>query len=134
MDMRALNLKAGGPFLAPRRTPPATWAPLPAGETGSLAVRQTRGSRQPAPWPRLAASASGKKGQSSPDGDEPRNKASSSGKGDASSPIGDDNAMSQNHGEPKSNDTMYVPSNLSYWRDVRASFVIPKSVRPILFS
>lgn len=56
------------------------------------------------------------------------------GKGDASTPIGDDDAdaVSQNHGELKSSDTMYVPSNLSYWRDVRASFVIPKSVSPIL--
>ncbi|EMS50721.1 hypothetical protein TRIUR3_24331 [Triticum urartu] len=55
------------------------------------------------------------------------------GKGDASTPIGDDDAdaVSQNHGELKPSDTMYVPSNLSYWRDVRASFVIPKSEQAV---
>uniref|UniRef100_A0ACD5XG22 Uncharacterized protein n=1 Tax=Avena sativa TaxID=4498 RepID=A0ACD5XG22_AVESA len=130
MDMRALNLKAGGPFLTPRRNPPAAWAPLPAGEIGSLAIGSRRGTR----WPKLAVSASGKKNRSSPDrgdSDEAKSKASSSGKGDASSPSGDDNATSQNHGEAKSNDTMYVPSNLSYWRDVRASFVIPKSEQAV---
>jgi hypothetical protein len=53
------------------------------------------------------------------------------GKGDASTPSGDAaNGTNQNQGEPKSSDTMYIPSNLSYWRDVRASFVIPKLVRP----
>lgn len=53
------------------------------------------------------------------------------GKGDASTPSGDaSNGTSQNQGELKSSDTMYIPSNLSYWRDVRASFVIPKLVRP----
>ena len=53
------------------------------------------------------------------------------GKGDASTPSGDaSNWTSQNQGEPKSNDMMFIPSNLSYWRDVRASFVIPKLVRP----
>ena len=79
MDMRALNVKAGGPFFTPRRNPPATWAPPPSAETGSLAI----GARQQsARWPKLAVSASGKKSRNSPDrgdGDEPRNKASSSG-------------------------------------------------------
>ncbi|XP_048568408.1 uncharacterized protein LOC125548935 [Triticum urartu] len=127
MDMRALNLKAAGPsFLAPRRHPPATWAPLPAGEIGRR--------RQPARLTKLAVSASGKKSRNGRDGDDPKSKPSPSGKGDASTPIGDDDAdaVSQNHGELKPSDTMYVPSNLSYWRDVRASFVIPKSVSPIL--
>ena len=53
------------------------------------------------------------------------------GKGDASTPSGDAaNGTSQNQDEPKSSDTMYIPSNLSYWRDVRASFVIPTLVWP----
>jgi hypothetical protein len=53
------------------------------------------------------------------------------GKSDASTPSGDaSNETNQNQGEPKSSDTMYIPSNLSYWRDVRASLVIPKLVRP----
>jgi hypothetical protein len=52
------------------------------------------------------------------------------GKSDASASGGDSsNRISQNHGEPKSSDPMYVPGNLTYWRDVRASFVIPKLVR-----
>jgi len=73
-------------------------------------------------------SASGRRSKSSrEDGEESKDKASSSGKGDASTPSGDaSNWTSQNQGEPKSNDTMLIPSNLSYWRDVRASFVIPK--------
>jgi hypothetical protein len=79
MDMRALSLKAGGPFLTPRRNPPPTWAPLPAAEIGSLAIGPRRGTRQPERWPRLAASASGKKSKGGPDGDEPKNRASSSG-------------------------------------------------------
>lgn len=56
------------------------------------------------------------------------------GKGDASTPSGDaSNETNQNQGEPKSSDTMYIPSNLSYWRDVRASFVrasLSYQVRP----
>lgn len=53
------------------------------------------------------------------------------GKGDASTPSGDASKRpTQNQGESESNDTMYIPSNLAYWRDVRASFVIPKLVRP----
>ncbi|KAL5221331.1 hypothetical protein ABZP36_026044 [Zizania latifolia] len=84
--------------------------------------------RQPARWPKLAVRASGRKSKNGrDDGDQPKNKASSSGKGDASVPSGDDsNGISKNHGEPQSDNTMYIPSNLSYWRDVRASFVIPK--------
>ncbi|KAL5229323.1 hypothetical protein ABZP36_017588 [Zizania latifolia] len=125
MDMWALNLKAGESCLAPRHAPPATWAPLAAGEVGSLAKGPVRWRRQPARWAKLAVSASGRKSRN--DGDEPKHRASSSGKGDASVPSGDDsNGLSQNHGEPQSDETMYVPSNLSYWRDVRASFVIPK--------
>ncbi|OEL24299.1 hypothetical protein BAE44_0014682 [Dichanthelium oligosanthes] len=128
MDMWALNLKAGGPCLTPRHHETATASPLAAtGEIGSRAVGLTRWRWQPARWPRLVVSASGRKSKSSrEDGDESKDKASSSGKGDAS-PSGDaSNRTSQNQGEPKSNDTMYIPSNLSYWRDVRASFVIPK--------
>ncbi|CAO1942549.1 unnamed protein product [Urochloa humidicola] len=118
MDMWALNLKTGGPCLTPRQPQPATPSLLAAaGEIGSLAVGLTRWRRQPARWPRLVASASGRKSKSSrEDGEESKDKASSSGKGDAPTPSGD----------AKSNDTMYIPSNLSYWRDVRASFVIPK--------
>ncbi|KAJ1286550.1 hypothetical protein BS78_03G361100 [Paspalum vaginatum] len=118
MGIWALNLKAGGPCLTPR-------PPLAAG-IGSLAVGLTRWSRQPVRWPRLAVSASGRKGKNGrEEDDEPKNKASSSGKGDASTPSGDaSNGTSQNQGEPS--ETMYIPSNLSYWRDVRASFVIPK--------
>ncbi|KAK3162670.1 hypothetical protein QOZ80_1BG0092230 [Eleusine coracana subsp. coracana] len=129
MDMWALNLKAGGPCLTPRQTPPATSSPLAAaGEIGSLAVGPTRLWRQPARWPRLVVNASGWKSKNSRDDeDRPKNRASSTGKGDASAPGGDSsNRTSQNHGEPKSSDTMYIPSNLTYWRDVRASFVIPK--------
>ncbi|XP_066310468.1 uncharacterized protein [Miscanthus floridulus] len=124
--MWALNLKAGGPCLTPRHPQPAAWSPLAAG-ISSLAVGPTRWSWQPARWPRLAVSASGRKGNDGrEDGDEPRKKAASSGKGDASTPSGDAaNGTSQNQDEPKSSDTMYIPSNLSYWRDVRASFVIP---------
>ncbi|KAE8809534.1 hypothetical protein D1007_13821 [Hordeum vulgare] len=129
MDMRALGLKAaaGPSFLAPRprRHPPATWAPRPAGEIGL-------GPRSGRRWPGLAVSASGKKSRHGRDGDDPKSRPSSSGKGDASTPIGDDaDAVSQSHGELKSSDTMYVPSNLSYWRDVRASFVIPKSEQAV---
>ncbi|CAL4972784.1 unnamed protein product [Urochloa decumbens] len=120
MDMWALNLKAGGPCLTPRQRQPATPSPFAAaGEIGSLAVGLTRWRRPPALWPRLVASASGRKSKSSrEDGDESKDKVSSSGKGDSSTPSGD----------AESNETMYIPStsNLSYWRDVRASFVIPK--------
>ncbi|KAF0917703.1 hypothetical protein E2562_021205 [Oryza meyeriana var. granulata] len=130
MDMWALNLKSGGSScLAARHTrPPATWPPPGAGEAGSLVAGAGTGRwwrRQPARWPKLAVSASGRKRKNGrDDGDEPKNnKASSSsfGKGDASAPGGD-----VSNSEPQSNDTMYVPSNLSYWRDVRASFVILK--------
>ncbi|TVU36247.1 hypothetical protein EJB05_18172 [Eragrostis curvula] len=131
MDMWALNLKAGGPCLTPRHTLPAaaTSSPLAAaGEIGSLAVGLTRLKRQPARWPRLAVSASGRKSKNSrEDDDEPKNKASPSGKGDASAPSEDSsNRASQNHGNQKSGGAIYIPNNLTYWRDVRASFVIPK--------
>uniref|UniRef100_A0A804QX35 Uncharacterized protein n=1 Tax=Zea mays TaxID=4577 RepID=A0A804QX35_MAIZE len=124
--MWALNLKAGGSCLTPRHPQPAARSSLAAG-IGSLAVGM-RWMRQPVRWPRLAVSASGRKGNNGrEDGDEPKNKAASSGKSDASTPSGDaSNETNQNQGEPKSSDTMYIPSNLSYWRDVRASFVIPK--------
>ncbi|XP_062227889.1 uncharacterized protein LOC133926125 [Phragmites australis] len=124
MDMWALKLKAGGPCLTRRHPLPASSSPFAAaGEIGSLAVGQ------PARWPRLAVSASGRKSKNNrEDGDEEiKNKAFTSGKGDASAPSEDaSNRTSQNHGEQKSNGAMYIPSNLSYWRDVRASFVIPK--------
>jgi hypothetical protein len=82
MGMWALNLKAGGPCLTPRPQP-ATSSPLAAatGEIGSLAVGLTRWRRQPARWPRLVVSASGRKSKSSrEDGDESKEKASSSGR------------------------------------------------------
>ncbi|KAF8664054.1 hypothetical protein HU200_054961 [Digitaria exilis] len=129
MDMWALNLKAGGSCLMPRHAQPPPASPLAsAGEIGSLSVRLTRWKRQPARWPRLVVNASGRKSKSSrEDGDESKDKASSSGKGDASTPSGDASKRpTQNQGESESNDTMYIPSNLAYWRDVRASFVIPK--------
>uniref|UniRef100_A0A0D3EX52 Uncharacterized protein n=1 Tax=Oryza barthii TaxID=65489 RepID=A0A0D3EX52_9ORYZ len=129
--MWALTPNSGGSSCLPaRRTPPPLAA---AGEAGSLAAGPGRWCswrrRQPAErWPKLAVSASGRKSKGGRDeggGDEPKkNKAassSSSGKGDASAPSGD---VSNN--ELQSNDTMYVPGNLSYWRDVRASFVVPK--------
>ncbi|GJM92352.1 hypothetical protein PR202_ga08818 [Eleusine coracana subsp. coracana] len=82
MDMWALNLKAGGPCLTPRQTPPATSSPLTAaGEIGSLAVGPTRLWRQPARWPRLVVNASGRKSKNSRgDEDQPKNRASSSGR------------------------------------------------------
>jgi hypothetical protein len=83
MDMWALNLKAGGPCLTPRHPQPARSSPLAAtaGEIGSLAAGLTRWRRQPARWPRLVASASGRKSKSSrEDGDESKDKASSSGR------------------------------------------------------
>ncbi|KAL6840072.1 hypothetical protein ACP4OV_029882 [Aristida adscensionis] len=129
MDMWALNVKAGGPCLTPRPRQPPAWRPLAAGEIGSPAAAPARWRRQPAArWPRLAASAAGRKNRSGrEDGDEPKNKLPSSGKGDSSVPGGDvSNPSGRNHGESKSDDTIYVPYNLSYWRDVRASFVIPK--------
>ncbi|GJM92254.1 hypothetical protein PR202_ga08701 [Eleusine coracana subsp. coracana] len=85
MDMWALNLKAGGPCLTPRQTPPATSSPLAAaGEIGSLAVGPTRLWRQPARWPRLVVNASGWKSKNSRDDeDRPKNRASSTGSRDA---------------------------------------------------
>ena len=81
MDMWALNLKAGGPCLT-ARPQQATPSPLAAaGEIGSLAVGLTRWRRQPARWPRLVVSASGRRSKSSrEDGDESNDKASSSGR------------------------------------------------------
>uniref|UniRef100_A0A0E0JRY2 YqgE/AlgH family protein n=1 Tax=Oryza punctata TaxID=4537 RepID=A0A0E0JRY2_ORYPU len=158
--MWALTPNSGGSSCLPARhtpPPPPTWAPLPAGEAGSLAAGPGRWWRRRQPvarWPKLAVNASGRKSKSNRDdgdGDEAKNKAASSsssssgrfsrsietddmlpvcaywrdwngkGKGDASAPSGD---VSKN--ELQSNDTMYVPGNLSYWRDVRASFVVPK--------
>uniref|UniRef100_A0A0D9V8Q8 Uncharacterized protein n=1 Tax=Leersia perrieri TaxID=77586 RepID=A0A0D9V8Q8_9ORYZ len=132
--MWALNPNSGGScagLAASRTPPPATWPPLAAGEAeGPGTTRRRRRwlwlGRQPARWPKVAVSASGRKRKSGhDDDDEPNNKASSSssssGKGDSSAPGGD-----VSNTEPQSDDTMYVPSNLSYWRDVRASFVIPK--------
>jgi len=81
MDMWALNLKAGGPCLT-ARPQQATPSPLAAaGEIGSLAVGLTRWRRQPARWPRLVVSASGRRSKSSrEDGEESKDKASSSGR------------------------------------------------------
>lgn len=78
--MWALNLKAGGSCLTPRHPQPAARSPLAAG-IGSLAVGPMRWMRQPVRWPRLAVSASGRKGNNGrEDGDEPKNKAASSGR------------------------------------------------------
>jgi hypothetical protein len=82
MDMWALNLKAGGHCLTPRQLLPATSSRLAAaGEIGSLALGPTRLRCQPARWPRLVVSASGRKSKNNRgDGDDPKNKASSSGR------------------------------------------------------
>ena len=81
MDMWALNLKAGGPCFTPRPQPATPSPPAAAGEIGSLAVGLTRWRRQPARWPRLVVSASGRRSKSSrEDGDESKDKASSSGR------------------------------------------------------
>ncbi|KAL5231021.1 hypothetical protein ABZP36_029797 [Zizania latifolia] len=123
--MWALNMKAGGPCLTPRRPGPAAWGPLAAGEAGRSAVAAGRrlGRRGPA---LVAVGASGRGSKNGPgDGgdDEAKDKTSSSGDDHAASTGDSSDGLNRLHSESKSNEPTNI-SNSNYWRDVRANLVL----------
>ncbi|KAL5203484.1 hypothetical protein ABZP36_014436 [Zizania latifolia] len=132
-DMWALNLKAGGPCLTPRRPAPAAWGPLAAGEAVRSAVAAGRrlGRRVPA-LVAVGASGMGSKNGPGDGGDdeaEAKGKASSSGNDDADSTGDSSDGLNQLYNDSKSNEPINI-SNSNYWRDVRANLVRREQVRP----
>ncbi|KAG8068654.1 hypothetical protein GUJ93_ZPchr0005g15415 [Zizania palustris] len=124
--MWALNLKAGGPCLTPRRPAPAAWGPLAAGAVGRSAVAAGRrlGRRVPA-LVAVGASGMGSKNGPGDGGDdeaEAKGKASSSGNDDTYSTGDSSDGLNQLYTDSKSNEPINI-SNSNYWRDVRANLV-----------
>uniref|UniRef100_A0A0D9WGM6 YqgE/AlgH family protein n=1 Tax=Leersia perrieri TaxID=77586 RepID=A0A0D9WGM6_9ORYZ len=118
--MWALNLKAGGPCLTPRRP----LAAVAGGEAGpcSVAAGRRLGRRGHA---LVAVGASGRRskdGHGPGDGDDGAGDDEAKGNDDATSAGDSSDGLNQLHNESEPSEPINI-SNSNYWRDVRANLV-----------